>query len=817
MKKVIRKIFLLLIALVGIFTQTNSVSAATLDMRYQKNVYYVHVEDNGSHYSSFQLAMYYVDGKLAYCIEPGVMIYSTTYAIGDWNVTSLSPAQRLRIEQIGYFGYEYPGHQNVKYYMAAQELIWKTVTPLSASWTTEAKGKGSVINIDAEKNEIERLISRSNIRPSFNNQTINATVGDEVILTDTNNILSDYFVYDNGNQDISVNGNQLKIKVNNTGDNQIKLLIKNYDNDVNLVYYNTNSQKLAHTRLSDPLTSTLRLHSTAGNVTINKVDKDTKKSEAQGEATLEGAIYDVYNSNDEIVTTITTNSEGKITSSNLPSLGHYYLKERKASKGYKIDETKYEFDMTIDNLYPTIKVYEKVIERKFDFTKVYADNKTGIMNPEVNVKFGIYNNKNELVKTLITDSQGNFEMTLPYGKYVVKQLTSTKGYEKAKDFTIEVKEDGGIVKKVIANAEITARLKVIKIDKDTGVVIKRSGIKFKIVNAKTKKYVKQTITYPSAKTIDVFETDENGILITPYPLESGTYYLEEVDQKIDGYLWNKNSVEFTIDENSKLVNDDEFGILYEVKFENKAVKGSLELTKTGEKVELTNKGYVYTEINLKDVKIGLYANEDIYDSLGNLKYKKDTLIQILITDENGYAKVENLFLGKYYLQEIETINNHILDKTKYTFELKYKDQYTKIINYTTLLKNHLPKGTLEFTKSDFSNDKTLPNTLIEIYTENDELVYVGRTDSNGKIIINELPLGKYYIIEKQATEGYKINPDKMWFEILEDGKIVKAIMKDEVIEVPNTGVNDSHIIDIIGLVFITGGVGFIIYDKKRKK
>ena len=817
MKKVIRKIFLLLIALVGIFTQTNSVSAATLDMRYQKNVYYVHVEDNGSHYSSFQLAMYYVDGKLAYCIEPGVMIYSTTYAIGDWNVTSLSPAQRLRIEQIGYFGYEYPGHQNVKYYMAAQELIWKTVTPLSASWTTEAKGKGSVINIDAEKNEIERLISRSNIRPSFNNQTINATVGDEVILTDTNNILSDYFVYDNGNQDISVNGNQLKIKVNNTGDNQIKLLIKNYDNDVNLVYYNTNSQKLAHTRLSDPLTSTLRLHSTAGNVTINKVDKDTKKSEAQGEATLEGAIYDVYNSNDEIVTTITTNSEGKITSSNLPSLGHYYLKERKASKGYKIDETKYEFDMTIDNLYPTIKVYEKVIERKFDFTKVYADNKTGIMNPEVNVKFGIYNNKNELVNTYITDLQGNFEITLPYGKYVVKQLTSTKGYEKAKDFTIEVKEDGGIVKKVIANAEITARLKVIKIDKDTGVVIKRSGIKFKIINAKTKKYVKQTITYPTAKTIDVFETDENGILITPYPLESGTYFLEEVDQKIDGYLWNKNSVEFTIDENSKLVNDDEFGILYEVKFENKAVKGSLELTKTGEKVELTNKGYVYTEINLKDVKIGLYANEDIYDSLGNLKYKKDTLIKILITDENGYAKVENLFLGKYYLQEIETINNHILDKTKYTFELKYKDQYTKIINYTTLLKNHLPKGTLEFTKSDFSNDKTLPNTLIEIYTENDELVYVGRTDSNGKIIINELPLGKYYIIEKQAPEGYKINPDKMWFEILEDGKIVKAIMKDEVIEVPNTGVNDSHIIDIIGLVFITGGVGFIIYDKKRKK
>ena len=56
------------------------------------------------------------------------------------------------------------------------------------------------------------------------------------------------------------------------------------------------------------------------------------------------------------------------------------------------------------------------------------------MTPESNVKFGIYNNKNELVKTLITDSQGSFDVALPYGKYVVKQLTSTKGYEKAKRF-----------------------------------------------------------------------------------------------------------------------------------------------------------------------------------------------------------------------------------------------------------------------------------------------------------------------------------------------------------------------------------------------
>ena len=52
--------------------------------------------------------------------------------------------------------------------------------------------------------------------------------------------------------------------------------------------------------------------------------------------------------------------------------------------------------------------------------------------------------------------------------------------------------------------------------------------------------------------------------------------------------------------------------------------------------------------------------------------------------------------------------------------------------------NYLKKGSLEFTKTDLSTDEPLPNTLIEVYTENDEMIFSGRTDENGKITIKDI-------------------------------------------------------------------------------
>ena len=57
--------------------------------------------------------------------------------------------------------------------------------------------------------------------------------------------------------------------------------------------------------------------------------------------------------------------------------------------------------------------------------------------------------------------------------------------------------------------------------------------------------------------------------------------------------------------------------------------------------------------------------------------------------------------------------------------------------------------------------------IIEEHINNgiDELIFSGRTDDKGMIVIDKIKYGKYYIIEKEAPEGYQINNEKMFFEI----------------------------------------------------
>ena len=513
-----------------------------------------------------------------------------------------------------------------------------------------------------------------------------------------------------------------------------------------------------------------------GKVKLYKVDSETK-TQSQGDGTLGGAVYKIFDNENHLIATLTTDKNG-YAESDWIEFGHYYIKEDSPSIGYKLNLEKHNFFISEDKEIITYTSYEEPYRFDLKLHKIMSDGSTGVTTTEPNAEFEIYlESTNQKVANMITDENGFAKINLPYGTYLVKQIKGMSGHHMANTFKIVLKEKD--ISVTVNNGDKTAKLKVVKIDAETQKIIPIKGVTFKIKNIETNEYVCQKLTYPNVVTICEFETNENGEFITPYELESGKYQLEEVDKTLEKYLWNSNPVKFEIGDNMIVENDDTYGKIVKIFFENIPVKGSFEISKTGETIEFNNNTFIYKRIPLQGVEIGVYAREDIIDGTGDIIYSKGSLVDVITTDKDGNGKLDNLYLGKYYFKELKTFDTHVLDEKEYDFELEYLDQYTPVIEYKTELHNYYKKGGLEFSKIDFSDSKPLSNTKIQIFTIDDKLIFEGHTNENGQIKIPELFIGKFYLLESEAPEGYLINEEKMYFEIKVNGEIVKTTMKDK--------------------------------------
>lgn len=484
----------------------------------------------------------------------------------------------------------------------------------------------------------------------------------------------------------------------------------------------------------------------------------------------------------------------------LTGTGEVSFWTEKDGKGEEIDvsKEKEEIKSLVERHYsiPNIKDItlefgiEKVI--KDDLLKdYYVSDYGGLEAYNATGKIVIEDNKLKITSRIIGDTK----ITLTRKKYddsksIIfigndqnnSQTLARLRYQKEVSFDINVHTNG-------------VKIQIIKLSEDnTGVWQK--GIKFKIKDLSTNEFVCQNEEC-------VYETDENGIALSN-GVNFGTYEISEVeDQIVNGFIWNSNKYTVNNWPSGPHFYDKNIGYYLQVKFYNKKVKGEVEVYKLGEELNIVDNNIVYSKIKLKDVSFDLYNDKDKF--IGNY-----------VTDDNGYFKCSNLSVGKYYFLEHNDNTNYVQNNAKYYFEIKQENQYDEVIKVKININNDLKKGNLFFTKTDLATSEGIPNTIIEIYKD-DKLFLTRKTDNKGKIIIEKLPIGDYYIIEKEANTLYQLTNEKVSFKIKEDGEIIEANMTNErkEIVVPKTDRYDNnYVLGISSILFIMGLIRYV-YEKRK--
>lgn len=432
MKKFILILIAALITIAHIDVQANN--EKFYEGEYIKGIWVNRITpDKVKYYNQFRVQRQQGSNNFAYCLEPFIPVNENEMYNSSTRPDNLTEEQIKRVSSIAHFGYNYKNHYDIKWYAITQLMIWRTVMPNGDFYFTDRLNGNRTDIYQAEIDEINNLINNYEITPSFSNKTFNYVVGEDITIIDYNNILNNYSI---NNNIAKIENNKLKIDSSKKGAYSFTLERKDRYYNKPIIFYNSqSSQNLMETGDLNPIITKLNINIDETDIIINKLDYDNNSKENSGEAKLEGAIYEILNEKMEVVKEIEIDEYSTAEIKNL-TYQKYYIREKKAGIGYQLDDKIYEFELSKKRPSIELNLTNKVIKAKVIINKVYQ-NEDGIYN-EGNASFEIYNKGGKLIKTVITDENGQIEIELPYGEYIIKQTTTITGYEIVKPFNIKI-------------------------------------------------------------------------------------------------------------------------------------------------------------------------------------------------------------------------------------------------------------------------------------------------------------------------------------------------------------------------------------------
>ena len=206
--------------------------------------------------------------------------------------------------------------------------------------------------------------------------------------------------------------------------------------------------------------------------------------------------------------------------------------------------------------------------------------------------------------------------------------------------------------------------------------------------------------------------------------------------------------------------------------------GALILTNDGDFVyKVTHPKHEITKTYTVTVK-GIIKNEEVEQLRKGVKIDDYTTrpakVKILKTDEKGEAITPNLPIGNYYIQEIKTLDNYILNEDKVQVTVK-DDNITEVV-----IQNEKKRGQIQINKT--SEDKNnvinkeegspIEGAKFNIYDKANKIVDTIVTDENGVALSKRLEKGIYTVQEVETGKWYILDEKIYNAEIKENNEIV---------------------------------------------
>ena len=496
--------------------------------------------------------------------------------------------------------------------------------------------------------------------------------------------------------------------------------------------------------------------------------------------------------------TFFTDEEGYLILPQNLKIGHYRIEEVTAPYGYTLNENYVEISVDSDTAYQIDPVSgDVVIEAVYEnhpvkgklkivkqgevldgFSKDFVyqtENLAGAVF-EVYAAEDIYTadfqkdaegnrileySAGELVGTVTTDENGEAYLSdLPLGSYKIVEATAPEGFVlngEAQTVTFTYKDQETPVigqEAVFQNERQKVEVSVVKKDAETQATVE--GAVFGLY-AKEDFLAHGEVIVKADTLIGKALSDENGKAVFMNDLPFGRYYIKE-EAAPDGYISSDKVVEVTAEYQGQEIPVVELASEYE----NEPTKISVK------KTDLT------TGVELEGAKLTVLDQDgNIVDSWTSVKGEEHL--------------IERLTVGETYTLREELAPYGYLKAEEITFTVEDTAGIQKVE-----MKDDVPEGTLIINKKgEFLEDVTLVDTIggwishifeyitgalkdvtfevyaledikaadgeSEDYYKKDELIATITTDETGIAKLSGLPLGKYYVKEKETAEGYVLD------------------------------------------------------------